>query len=447
MFSSADPLVSSGQEITALELLDAGIAALQGNLRHQPDLQASMFQEIGAIYLGLGHYARADSIARRAYTIFDSIYQSPHQDIARSLRAVAEVEITTGRLDSAMTTIRGSLDMYRLLSMTETMDYARVLLEKGNVYYEQNEFAKADSLYQIVFGRYSQEYRTANQEMANLLHLIGTTRRKLGDYAFAGDHLQKSLAMKRRLYREPHAEIAYTLNHLASLKQDQGQMAEALPFAREAFDQRRRIFGERHIETLASQSNIARIHSHLGNLDQAELIYVDVLEKIRGVFGEDHYYVSGITQSLANVYLKKEYYDQAMRLYHQAVDYDNRLLAENHPKRAYALIGLGRTLLAQKKAEEALPHLEKALRLREASLPGDHVLVGECAQALGECLLALGDYSASISAMEAAYNAFSAVPERYADDINAILLALIRAYRNSSNMEKTAYYEALHAGL
>ena len=447
VFSSADPLVNSGEEVTALELLDAGIAGMQGNLRHQPDLQASMFQEIGAIYLGLGHYARADSIARRAYTIFDSIYQSPHPDIARSLRTIAQVEITMGRLESASATIHNSLDIYRLLKMTGTMDYAQALLEKGNLYYERNEFAKADSIYGIVFNRYTQEYRTDHQEMANLLHLIGTTRRKLGDYAVAGDYLQQSLAMKQRLYGEPHAEIAYTLNHLASLRQDQGRPAEALPFAREAFEQRRKIFGEQHIETLASQSNIARIHVRLGQLNQAASVYEEVLPKMRSIFQDDHHYVPAITNSLAGVYLKIGDYAEAERLCREALDYNDRLLAADDPKRAFALLNLGRALLAQGKAVEARPSLEAALQLREESLPQGHVLRGECHQALGECLMALGDYPASISALEASYKTLSAVPERYADDINAILHALVRAYRNSSNFEKTAYYEALLAGL
>lgn len=447
VFSGADPVVAGGEQITAIELLDAGVVSLHSSLRRQPDLQASLYGELSTIYLSLGQYTRADSLARRALALYDSLYRPPNAEIAGSLIAVGRVELVAGKPDSAFRHIQAGLDMYRQLDRTDGADYARAIIELGNTYYDRNEFQKADSIYRQVLTHYSNNFDTTGADMANLLHLMGTTRRKLGDYGEAATCLQKSLALKRRLYPDPHAEIAYTLNHLASLMQDQGRPAEALPFAREAFGQRRKIFGEHHIETLASQSNIARIHVRLDELDQAAAIYEEVLAKMRAFYQDDHHYVSAIINSLAGVYLKKGDYAVAEQLCREACDYNERLLAPDDPKRAYALLGLGRALLAQDRAAEARPSLEAALRLREESLPPGHVLTGECRKALGECLLDLGDYGAAVGALEQAYEALSEVPDRYDGELRDIVQYLIRAHRLNANTERAAYYEALLAGL
>jgi eukaryotic-like serine/threonine-protein kinase len=447
VFSGADPVVAGGEQITAVELLDAGVASLHSSLRQQPGLQASMYGELSAIYLSLGQYGRADSLARRAFALYDSLYGPPHADIASSLIAIGQVELVASKHDSAFRHIQSGLDMYRQLEMTNGADYARALTELGNTYYDRNDFQQADSVYRQVLALYRNALDTTGTDLANLLHLIGTTRRKLGDYEEAASYLQKSLALKRNLYADPHAEIAYTLNHLASLRQDQGRPAEGLPFAREAFEQRRKIFGEQHIETLASQSNIARIHVRLNELDQAALIYEEVLSKMRAFFRNDHHYVSAVTNSLAGVYLKQGDYAKAEALCREAHAYNERLLAADDPKRAYALLGLGRALLAQGRAAEARPSLEAALRLREESLPPGHVLTGECRQALGECLLDLADYPAAVVSLEQAYAALAEVPDRYDGELRDIVHNLIRAHNLNANTERAAYYEALLAGL
>ena len=52
-FQLADPSHARGKEITAREILDNGAARIGKELRAQPDLQATLLDTIGSVYLSL----------------------------------------------------------------------------------------------------------------------------------------------------------------------------------------------------------------------------------------------------------------------------------------------------------------------------------------------------------------------------------------------------------
>jgi len=67
-------------------------------------------------------------------------------------------------------------------------------------------------------------------------------------------------------------------------------------------------------------------------------------------------------------------------------------LGERHPTTAFALLGLGRVLLDQGRAEEAMPPLRQALELRLAAMDSASPTVALTQRDLGICLLRLERY-------------------------------------------------------
>jgi len=443
IFKMADPNLANGDTITAVQLLVKGLNDINVSLKNQPEIKASLLHEISSIFTGLGRYQLADSLARVALKLTDSLYQSPHPERARSLMALGQIEIIYKNLDTAFNHLYASYEMYRQIDPPDQVATANVLLELSNIYYEKGNYMDADSLNRIVYEIHRSLYGTSHEEIAHDLQMIGTTQRKLGNFIEAENYLLQALSMKRELFKSPHNEIAYTLNHLSSLKQDLGLYEEAIPYSQESYQQRLQIYGPLHIETIASQSNLARIYKSLGDQNNSISIYEDVLKKLKKIFPSGHPYTGAILQSLADLYLKSGNLILAEQLYREAFRIDQKFLDEDDIHRSYAMIGLGKLLIKTNQLEEAKNLLELAYELRKSNLSEDHVLIGISQEALGECLLAMKDYETTIYFLNEAYESLITLPDKYHNNLQSILQQLILACGHTGSCENQGKYQQL----
>lgn len=447
VFTAADPNTGSGDTLTAVQLLDQGLGKLKGNLENQPELLASMLMQMGPIYLNLGKYQKADSLARLAMNLQDDLFEPPDRKLAANLVLLGKVMISSGDLDSAATLITHALAQYHQLKMNDALEMADALAELSTLFYLKGQYTGSDSIYRKVYDIHTKKFTPPHAELANDLHMIGTTLRKMGQYEEAERYILSSLEMKRKLYREPHLEIAYALNHLGSLRQNVGDWRGSIPYIRESLRQRQAILGPVHVESVASESNLARAYSNLDLLDSAVFLYEDALSKLRVIFPRGHYYVAAIMQSLGQAYLRNSDLPRAEALFRESIAMQQEQLPEDDVNRAFALIGLGKTLMKLGHYQDAEKPLRAAFQLRSEYLREDHELVGVSQQALGECLLAMQDYPTAVVLLEAAYSSLQKYPDKYREELNTILRELTEACQKNDLPEKAAYYQTLLAKL
>ena len=447
VFTAADPNISSGDTLTAIQLLDQGLEKLEGNLKNQPELLASILVQISTIYLNLGQYEKGDSLAHVAMSIHEELFNPPEKNLAGNLVLLGQVMMSNGDLDSAETFILAAIDQYKQLNMNNGFEMADALIELSDVLYLKGQYLETDSVYQIVYAIHKEKLTPPHAELAYDLHTIGTTLRKLGEYEKAEKYLLESLSMKRKLYEEPHLEIAFTLNHLGSLKQNTGDWRGSIPYIRQSLKQRRAILGPDHIESIASQSNLARAYNNLDMLDSAIIVYEDALSKIRRVFPKGHYWVAAIMQSLAQAHLNNNDLGVAENLFRESIAMQDELLPEDDVNRAFAWIGLGKTLMKKKEYQFADKPLRAAFELRSKYLPEGHELIGVSQQALGECSLAMKNYPTTIVLLEGAYSSLQKNPEKYREELNTILQNLAEACEKNDLPDKATYYQTLIANL
>ncbi len=447
VFTTADPNNGNGDTLTALQLLDLGLGKLEGNLRNQPGLLASMLMQISPIYLNLGQYPKSDSLAKLAMTINKKLFKAPDKTLASNLLLLSNVMNTVGKTDSSEKYVLQAINQYKQLGMNDELEMADVLIQWSAVFYSKGQYVKSDSIYRLAYAIHLKKLQPPHADLANDLHMLGTTLRKLGEYKEAEKYLAEALAMKRKLYKEPHLEIAATLNHLGSLKQNTGDWRGSLPYIRESLEQRSVILGPMHIESVASQSNLARAYTNLGVLDSAALLYEDALSKLHTIFKNGHYYISAVTQSLGQVYLRKNDLTQAERLFRESISLQEELLPEDDVNRAFAFMGLGSALMKKGHYEAAEKPLKQALDLRTRYLPVGHELAGISQQALGECLLAMKNYPTTILLLESAYSSLQKNPDKYKEELNTILQGLVNACQENDLPDKAAHYQTLIANL
>jgi tRNA A-37 threonylcarbamoyl transferase component Bud32/tetratricopeptide (TPR) repeat protein len=80
---------SDPAKVTARELLDRGAQKTVAELQDQPDVQASLMDTIGNVYLGLGLTNQAQPLLIEALEIRRRLHPEPHLDTAASLLSVA----------------------------------------------------------------------------------------------------------------------------------------------------------------------------------------------------------------------------------------------------------------------------------------------------------------------------------------------------------------------
>ncbi len=125
----------------------------------------------------------------------------------------------------------------------------------------------------------------------------------------------------------------------------------------------------------------------------------------------------------------------------------DELIPEDDVNRAFALMGLGRTLMKKNDYPPAEKPFREALDLRNKYLPEGHELIGVSQQALGECMLAMKNYPTTIVLLESAYSSLQKYPDKYKEELNTILQNLADACQKNDLPEKANHYQTLLANL
>ena len=96
-FRLADPSHARGKEITAREILDTGRPRIGKELRTQPDLQATLLDTIGSVYLSLDLPGDAQPLIEQGLAVRRKLFGERHLDVASSLYSLNRVLREEGR--------------------------------------------------------------------------------------------------------------------------------------------------------------------------------------------------------------------------------------------------------------------------------------------------------------------------------------------------------------
>ena len=125
--------------------------------------------------------------------------------------------------------------------------------EKNGAYQEGDRGRTPGACGRRIAGKFENQPRIE----AAIRQTIGDTYWTMGDFPAAQPHLERCLAICRRVLGEKHPDTLFAVNNLAGLYVAQGQYALAEPLFVQTLDVRRRVLGEEHPNTLLSMSNLA----------------------------------------------------------------------------------------------------------------------------------------------------------------------------------------------
>jgi len=349
LFEGANPHASGSAQLTALELLDRGWAAIERELGGQPDVQIELLDAVGEAYRELGVYDRAGSLFER------------------------------------------SLQIARIESSRQPLLLARALRSRGRVRTDLGEYATAETDLRDALGRYRAAFGADHDEVAATLGDLARLLDLRGEFAGAETLYREALAMHRKLHGERHLRVAENLGDLGMILRRQGDYAGAEPLLSASLSLRRQLLPAQHPDIAYAMTDLAQVRNDLGEYDSAEALYREALASMQISLGETHPNVGVTMITLARVLKTRRDFDGARDMLLRALEIRRKALGEHHPSVALNLNDIGQTYLESGDLGNAERYYREALGIYPADSPGRSMVIYN----LGQVAEKRGDYVAA----------------------------------------------------
>ena len=436
LFRISDPSEARGNSLTAREVLDRGAARVQTQLTHQPEIQSTLLDTLGTVYMGLGLYSQAkpllvsaadkrralgaaetpelavslshvgDLLTLRAeYTEAERSYRqaialqrslpAARRDngaLARSLFGLGSELDNQGHADEAERNLRDALALQQQLYGGPDEDTARTLQTLAWTVSERNLgeavplMQRAVDMQRTLWG--AQPY----PDYADALNDLGLLLRSKGDYVASEQLLRESLAMKRRLLGDRHPEIAMSLNSVAEVLQLKGDLAEAESTYRRALAMQRELLGDAHPEVALTLNNLAWVIYASGDVRGAVESERASLNIYRALFHGDNPDVASAMNRLGFLLTQSGDYPTAESNLQEALKMRQRLFGETHPEIASSLVHVAILQVATHKYQDALRSARAATDMFTKAFSATNWKTAIAQSVSGAALSGLGQY-------------------------------------------------------
>ncbi|MDX1637218.1 MAG: tetratricopeptide repeat protein [Balneolaceae bacterium] len=416
---AVDPFQNPGIDITAEMLLDNSLAYINKELGDDREMQAHLGGILADMYVNLGMHHTGDSLSAASFSTFTEMADTTGTEYIKKLVQRSGVLLKTGQFEASGQYIEKAVRLADQHLEPGSVEYADVYYQYNNYLYETGSYEQSDAILHRLLPVYERNREEEPEKYLDVLFFLVTNYRKMGIYDSAEVYLTKALERTRSRYDTPDEKIDSTLNHLSSLYQDMGRYNAALPFARESYRQRRQIFGEEHINTFASQANMARVLNGANRLEESANTYQSLISRFEKQY-PGNYNLVGLIQSYAGVLMKMKEFEQAEKHLQRAIKLGEQLLPGDHLRRSYPLETMARLYKMQQDYSEALKYAREAKSIREQVLADDNPLLASSRYTLGICQWYLGQREEAEKNLKQALTVFERTPEKYKEQIATI---------------------------
>jgi tetratricopeptide (TPR) repeat protein len=468
MLASVDPSQARGRDVSVREALDAAAAKIDsGAMSKQPAVEIAVRDVIGTTYGGLGLFGaaeqqlrasidlesrtgasalvRADTharlvnvlyragkkadaidIAREALRLRREILGETHADVATSLDDLGAM-LMDGDLASAESLMRESLAIRRKLLPADDPQLAVGLSNLAYAIWRKGNLQEAESMFREALSLDRRRLGNDHPEVPIKLINLAVVLRDQGRLDVAEPLAREAVAIRRKILGDAHPELANALDVLAGALEGQGRNAEAEGLLREALAISQRTFGELNLNTARMHHNLGWVLCKEGAYIEAEPHLRTAVVNIPKTYGPTYrgarLAVSNLAHNLnglGDARAAESTARQALALYRQAPA--DRMVATT-------LIALSQALVAQRRQEEAAPHLREALdtveRHPQVRFPW---FKGEIQSTLGSVLAAQGKPAEAETLLLAGYEGLRDLPSTPPLRLRAALERLVSFY-------------------
>jgi eukaryotic-like serine/threonine-protein kinase len=389
MLQSIDPDFAASGDLMVMQELLATAARRAGDvLIDHPDIEAEIQGIIGATYVALNDYDRAETHLQRSLAL--SRQESLEWQMLQAKRSLALLYQNQRDFERSEALYDRILDQRRLLA-DHHHQYFDIRVQLGALYADTGrpELAREtiEPVMEAIRTDHSGEMIGVQLSGLSALARAYSTQGEL-DRAEATYLEQEALA---RDWDSPMARrhLSDGLNGRAIVYMEQQRPADAEPLLRESLSLTRQRLGDDHPLTLPALSNLGSSLRQQGKLDQAREVIEIAYEISRRHHGRTAYSTVLIRYNLGNLLREAEAYREALEIHQWVVSTAQSEPASQDNLPIYRT-GLGQTLLAAGDDYRAVEVLEVAVQDLEQSFGPEHRRTLEAVESLLEALDSLG---------------------------------------------------------
>jgi eukaryotic-like serine/threonine-protein kinase len=389
LFAVSDPDAGNGRAITAREVFDTGARRIAGELKGEPDVQASLFDTIGRVYRNLGLYPEATGFLRQALALRRDTHASK-LDIAASIDQVGRSLYYESKYAEAEALHRQALAMRASVVGESDPANARTLDYLGNVVDGQGRYKEGEEIHRRALALYRAGFGPEHPEVANGLADLANNLYDQGRYAESEALNRQALAMRRATLGPDHRLVFWSLNNLANALQKQGKYREAESMHREALAALHRLHGAEHPDIALMLGNLAIDLYNQNRYAESEALHRDELAMNRKLLGDESFGVAASLFNLAEVVGAEGHFADYESLHRQTLTLLRKLLGPEHPFCGKSLSGLAIALAALDRPADAEAAGREGLAIQERHQPQDRAEIAAAEIDLAVALAAGG---------------------------------------------------------
>ena len=223
---------------------------------------------------------------------------------------------------------------------SELLQYAILMTDLANVYFEEADYGKAEPLYLKALEINDNALNNYHPALALSLTNLGKLYFTIGDYSKAEPLYLRAYKIRIKILLRKNGDVCNALDDLGDLYFNIGDSEKAAKYYYEAYDIRKAEFGEQSIQLAASLLRLGKMYTASGNYERAEHLILQTLETRRNILGEKNRDYAKTKESLAILYFNMGNYEKAEILFTQLIEIKRALYGELHPEYANSLFNL-----------------------------------------------------------------------------------------------------------
>ncbi|MEM8485806.1 MAG: serine/threonine-protein kinase [Bacteroidota bacterium] len=399
IFAIASPTTSTGDEVTARELLDRGAARIDEELANQPTVSAEMALVIGDAYKNLGQYAAADSLFNWVLELHEGLNPQQPFGIAKTLHALGLLKERFGAFEDA----------------TALHKEAIGIIEMNNL--------EAPAL------------------MADLLHGLGHSEMRNRRLEEAERYLEQSIALKKLHYGEIHEQVTYSLNVLGDIYQHQERYDESIDVHFETLAQRRVLHGNTHIYVSSSLHNLALALRGVKRYAEAEQYFRESLAIQQRIPGSEQADIANTMGALASVLRMDGRFEEAEPVHQDAIRIARATMGDSNHRLGVELARYGFSLYSAGLFEKAEPVALESLEIYRENHGAEHTLVAQVATLVGQSIWKQSRYEDAEPMLLSGFQTCEIINDQRSVCMGVAREALVDFYRDWGKPELAKEYQ------
>ncbi|HNG21863.1 MAG TPA: tetratricopeptide repeat protein, partial [Candidatus Obscuribacter sp.] len=265
---------------------------------------AQIFAGMAELYRVMGNLKEAESFAKQALALCESMYGADSMRAAQCLTKLGAAYRAQGRYSSVEPLLRRALTIYENedLDHGEPLELAQMLETLADFLRAHGKYAQAEPLFQRALAKREACLGAEHPSIGNNLYNLAMLYHAEGKYEQAEPLYERAVRLFEEEWGPEHPSLATVLNYQAELYRSLGDFPRAEKIHWRALKIRQSVLGLEHPSTAQTLSNLALLFHVQCKYDQAEPLYKTLLEIRQKDWGPKHMHVAEVLNSLAEVY-------------------------------------------------------------------------------------------------------------------------------------------------